>query len=123
MAQHEHLSPGRRAGNGERRRRSFSPGGENLLLRSGGVPCRPGDRVVVETEGGNEVGEVAIQTKLVPAHTVVMPLRSVLRPVNEQDQGVLQRRREGERSALDVALERAAAYGLDMKFVSAETAF
>lgn len=101
----------------------FRRAGKIYYFDPAGVPCRAGDRVVVETEAGNEVGEVAIETKQVPAHTVVMPLRSVLRPVNEQDQGVLQRRREGERSALDIALERAAAHGLDMKFVSAETAF
>lgn len=101
----------------------FRQAGKIYYFDPGDGHYEPGDRVLVEAEDGLEVGEVAIQPKLVPSDAVVWPLRPVVRVLSEEDAGSLQQRRDAERSALQLALERAEACGLNIKFVSAEMAF
>lgn len=101
----------------------FRQAGKIYYFDPGDADYAPGDRVVVASEEGYEAGEVAIRPKWIPSSLVVLPLRPVLRRLGDEDHGRLRHNREMERSALQLALERAQAHGLAMKFVSAEAAF
>ena len=92
----------------------FDPGEERLKV---------GDRVVVETARGVELGEVAVRPKEVPEDDVTQPLRKVIRKETAEDR---ERHRENaakEKEAYRLALERIAKHELPMKLVEVEYAF
>ncbi len=87
-------------------------------------PCsekfREGDRVVVETASGTELGEVTAANQFVDDEKIVPPFRKVLRPAGEDDLAEAEVRRREEQAAKLYCQERADARGLDMRVISAE---
>lgn len=92
----------------------YDPGGEAFAT---------GDRVVAETARGPEIGEVVLPPAEVAASLLPAELRPVVRRATTED--LDHRRALEERAPGQIALakERAHAFGLDMKFVSATTSF
>ena len=92
----------------------YDPGGEDFAI---------GDRVVAETARGPEIGEVVLPPADVASSLLPAELRPVVRRATAED---LDRRHSlEERAPAQIALakERAHAFGLDMKIVSATTSF
>jgi cell fate regulator YaaT (PSP1 superfamily) len=92
----------------------YDPGGDDFA---------PGDRVVADTTRGPEIGEVVLAPAEVAASLLPAELRPVIRRATSAD---LDHRRALEDRApgqIAIAKERAHTFGLDMKFVSATTAF
>jgi cell fate regulator YaaT (PSP1 superfamily) len=92
----------------------FDPGGLDLDL---------GERVIVETAHGLEVGTVRVPPREMPDEQLVAPLKPVVRRMTADDEEQYARNAEQARSALEIAAERIAHFKLPMKLLSAECAF
>ncbi|MDT8368881.1 MAG: regulatory iron-sulfur-containing complex subunit RicT [Longimicrobiales bacterium] len=91
------------------------------------IDLLPGDRVVVEAERGEDVGEVTAVGQIAERKcsasggcATPLPERRVLRRATEADLGRLERLRSEEESARQQARELVARHGLKMKVTEAE---
>ena len=92
----------------------FSPDRLNLKI---------GDRVIVKTARGIEMGEVVMENKMVEDNTVVAPLKKVLRLATEKDVETAEKNRAREKETMDVCEQVIAEHGLEMKLVDVEYTF
>lgn len=98
----------------------FRQVGKPYHFDAAGLDLKPGDRVVVETTRGLEIGEVISPVREVPEQELVQPLKPVLRVATEAD---LRQARENQvlaRQSLAVCREKVAARGLPMHVLEAE---
>ncbi len=82
-----------------------------------------GDRVIVETARGVEMGTVKIANRNVPESEIIPPLKEITRKATEDD---LERDRQNkilEAEAIPVCKKKIAAHGLEMSLVCAEYTF
>jgi cell fate regulator YaaT (PSP1 superfamily) len=88
-----------------------------------GIEISPGDRVVVETARGPEIGTVRREAEEVPEDRLSAPLKRVLRQATPGDEAQLVRNHERARNAFETACKRVRHFGLPMKLLSAEYTF
>lgn len=86
-----------------------------------GIKC--GDYVIVETSRGIEYGEVVQGIKEVDEHTVVKPLKGVLRLATDEDTARFKENKRKEKEAYDICAEKIEKHGLEMKLVEVEYTF
>ena len=88
-----------------------------------GAKLSQGDKVLVETARGTELGEVALPNRKVAEEDIVQPLKPVIRKATPADleHHADNVRREPEAEA--ICREKIAARGLDMKLVGAQYTF
>lgn len=84
---------------------------------------RKGDKVVVETARGLEIGEVAQEKKEVEAKNLVLPLKNVLRKATDADLEQLKENQEKEKEAIERCMQKVKEHTLEMKIVGAEYTF
>lgn len=101
----------------------FKRVGKVYYFDPGELSLAVGDRVVVETARGIELGDVVVRPKLVPEEDVAQPLRKVLRRAGPEDVAKVKENAAKERIAYKVALERIAQRQLPMKLVEVEYTF
>ena len=82
-----------------------------------------GDRVVVETSRGVEMGELVLEPRHVELNQNTTPLKPILRKATEKDLLLWQELRQEEKKALSICLEKVKNHQLDMKLVDVEYAF
>ncbi len=82
-----------------------------------------GDHVIVETARGVEFGTVAIANKKVPEDSITSPLKPVIRLATKDDEITYKNNAKKCKEAFDIALEKIAKHGLDMKLVDVEYTF
>lgn len=87
------------------------------------LEMKVGDKVIVETARGVELGTVMTAPKDVPEETVIQPLKPVLRIATAEDLKVEERNHEKEKEAFKICLEKIAKHKLEMKLVDAEYTF
>ncbi len=92
----------------------FAPGEEKF---------EPTDMVIVETARGVECGEIAVGNKDVPDEEIVHPLKNIIRKATDADLKKLEKNKESEKRAYDIAVKKIADHGLDMKLVNVEYTF
>ena len=92
----------------------FSPGENTLAL---------GDKVIVDTSRGVEIGTVKIANKTVEASEVVQPLKRIIRVATKEDIERDERNRELEMDAAIICKKKIAAHGLEMSLVAVEYTF
>lgn len=92
----------------------FAPGEEKFS---------PADMVIVETARGVECGEIAVGNKEVADEEIVHPLKSIIRKATEADLKKLEKNKESEKRAYDIAMKKIAEHELDMKLVNVEYTF
>ena len=92
----------------------FDPCGETLTK---------GCRVIVETSGGLECGEVTMENRTVPDSEVVQPLRKMVRAASEEDLKRVEENRRREKAAFGICTRKIEAHKLDMKLVDVEYTF
>ena len=98
----------------------FQPGGRVYYFDSGSLEFVRGDRVVVQTTRGTEIGEVVDPPHAVEQSTLPAPLKKVVRLANEQDFEVVAANEDLRREAMATCRRLIAEHGLDMKLVDAE---
>ncbi len=92
----------------------FDPGEEEYFV---------GEKVVVETVYGVEIGTVSIPVIEVSDEKVKQPLKGIERRATEEDKKRLSENIEKEREAFKICREKIAKHSLDMKLVQTEYSF
>ena len=84
---------------------------------------KKGDKVIVETAQGEELGEVMIASKTVPENKIVEPLKSIIRIANGRDFRRYKECREIEEKAFEICKKKIKAHGLNMTLTDVEVKF
>ncbi len=101
----------------------FRPGQKVYYFAPGGLTCKAGDHVIIDTARGPEFGYCTAGNHTISKKEVVAPLRPVLRIATAQDEKIAQENREKEKKAFQLCQEKISQQKLDMQLVSAECAF
>ena len=102
---------------------NFREAGKIYYFAPGSYDCRVGDRVIVDTARGVEIGTVKIANKRVPETEVIPPLKAITRIATEDDLRVDEKNRELEMDAAMICKKKIAKHGLDMSLVAVEYTF
>ena len=78
----------------------FRTAGKIYFFAPGKFDIKQGDNVIVETARGVEFGRVVSGPKDVKDEEVVQPLKSVIRPANEQDRKTVEKNSAGKHLAV-----------------------
>ncbi len=92
----------------------FAPGDLEVVMHS---------YVIVETARGVEFGRVVIGVKEVEDHTIIQPLKPVIRIATTEDIAKEQENRNKEKEAFKICLEKIRKHELKMKLINAEYTF
>ena len=101
----------------------FRTAGKIYFFAPGKFDIKQGDNVIVETARGVEFGRVVSGPKDVKDEEVVQPLKSVIRPANEQDRKTVEKNRQKEKEAFKICLEKIHKHKLEMKLIDVEYTF
>ena len=101
----------------------FRQAGKIYFFSPGKLHVKQGDKVIVETARGVEIGSVVTGPKEVKDEEITQPLKSVIRVATEEDKRNEEKNREKEKEAYDVCLEKIRKHELDMKLINAEYTF
>jgi cell fate regulator YaaT (PSP1 superfamily) len=82
-----------------------------------------GDKVIVETARGVELGVVKVANKTIGSEEIVSPLKPVIRPATGADVQHYESNRAQEEEAIAICQKKVDAHGLGMKLVGAEYTF
>ena len=102
---------------------SFREAGKIYYFAPGRHKLEVGERVIVDTARGTEIGSVKIANRLVSESEIVSPLKEIIRPATKED---LERDAKNKEAELDAALvckKKIQNHGLEMSLVCAEYTF
>ena len=102
---------------------SFREAGKIYYFAPGNLKLSAGDRVIVETARGVEMGTVKTPNKMVPESDTVPPLKVVTRKATEEDIERDARNRELEMDAAIICKKKIESHGLEMSLVAVEYTF
>ena len=102
---------------------SFREAGKIYYFAPGAFKLREGQRVIVDTARGVEMGTVKIANKTVSSKEVVSPLKEVTRIATDEDIARDAKNHEMEFEAAIICKKKIAAHGLGMRLVSVEYTF
>lgn len=102
---------------------SFRNAGKSYFFSPNGLSLSVGDRVIVETSRGMEIGSVVISNHRIPSSGVTAPLRKILRKATEQDLEKAERNRRAELDAAVICRQKIEDHKLEMRLVDAEYTF
>ena len=88
-----------------------------------GTPVQLGQKVIVETARGIELGEVALANKMVEDSEIVSPLNGLVRVATEEDLRRAEQHRQKEKEAFAICSECIEKHDIDMHLVDAEYTF
>ncbi len=92
----------------------FDPQGKKLNI---------GDGVIVETSRGVEFGFVAVKNREVSKNEIVTPLKPLIRKATPADFDKLEKNKEKEKEAFEIAVKKIQEHKLDMKLINTEYTF
>jgi len=101
----------------------FKPVGKVYYFDPKGLKLSLGDRVIVETVRGQEIGEVVTPNKEVEENEKFMPLSPVVRLATEEDFAQDRKNKEKQEKAFRTCQERIKKHKLDMTLVDVEYTF
>ena len=101
----------------------FKENGKAYYFSPAGKKVNIGDKVVVETQNGNELGVVAEANHTVPDEDLVLPLKKMLRIANDKDIKRVEENKKKEAEAFTICEELVLQHELDMKLVEVEYSF
>lgn len=101
----------------------FKEAGKIYHFNPAGIDIKKGDKVIVETARGIEMGEVCVGIKEISPESLSKPLKDVIRLANREDMERVAENKKREKEAFDICLEMIKKHGLDMKLVEAEYTF
>ena len=101
----------------------FRGRGKAYYFDPAGIQARPGDRLVVETAKGIELGSVLEGNHMVEDDATVQPLRPVVRAATADDLRVAEINRSREAEAFEICKDMIRKHKLEMKLVDVECSF
>ncbi len=102
---------------------SFRTAGKIYYFTPGKFIFKNGDRAIVETSRGVEIGTVKTENKFVPLSEVVQPIKEVTRPATPEDILHDEKNKQAEMDAAVICKKKIKNHGLDMSLVGAEYTF
>ena len=82
-----------------------------------------GQKVIVETSRGVELGTVKVANKIIESAEIVSPLKPITRAATPADIQHYEKNRAAEAEAMEICQKKVDAHGLGMKLVGAEYTF
>lgn len=101
----------------------FKPVGKIYYFNPLDFELKTGERVIVETARGVEMGIVAMETSEVSDDSVMKPLRDIMRIADEADLKKAAQNKEKEKEAFAICCEKIKKHKLEMKLVEVEYTF
>lgn len=101
----------------------FKENGRSYYFSPDGKTVKVGDKVIVETQNGNEFGLVSEANFQVDEDKIVSPLKKMLRFANEKDLKRVEDNKKKEAEAFKACEELVEVHKLDMKLVEVEYSF
>ena len=102
---------------------NFREAGKIYYFDPQGIKLSLGDKVIVETSRGIELGTVKVGNKIVDSSDIIPPLKPVSRVATEADILHDEKNRASENEAIEICQKKVEAHGLGMKLVGAEYTF
>ena len=102
---------------------NFREAGKIYYFSPGEFKLNVGDKVIVETSRGIELGSVKVANKIISSSDIVSPLKPVSRKATPADIQHDQKNRDSESEAIAICQKKVEAHGLGMKLVGAEYTF
>lgn len=102
---------------------NFREAGKIYYFAPCGIELKVGDRVIVETSRGVEIGTVKVPSKLVDPSEIIPPLKKITRKATEDDLAIDARNRQYEMDAAVICKKKIKAHGLEMSLVAVEYTF
>lgn len=101
----------------------FKSVGKIYYFDPGSLTVKKGQHVIVETSRGVEMGEAALENRLVDESNVVQPLKKVLRIATQADFKSAEENKKKEKEAFLICNEKIKEHKLDMRLVDVEYTF
>ncbi len=102
---------------------NFREAGKIYYFSPRAISTKLGDKVIVETARGVEMGTVKIPNKYLPESELVLPLKAIMRLATPDDMEKARRNHELELDAAVICKKKIQNHGLDMSLVAAEYTF
>ena len=102
---------------------SFREAGKIYYFAPGRHKLSVGNKVIVDTSRGVEIGTVKTANKMVSEKEIVSPLKEIIRPATAEDLERDARNKQAEFDAAIVCKKKIQKHGLDMSLVAAEYTF
>ena len=102
---------------------NFREAGKIYYFSPGKYKMSVGDRAIVETARGVEIGTVKIANKSIPLSETISPLKEITRPATEDDLRRDAKNHELEMDAALICKKKIKAHGLEMSLVAVEYTF
>ena len=102
---------------------NFREAGKIYYFAPGKFKLSGGERVIVDTARGVEIGTVKIPNKKVPTSEIVPPLKAIIRPATAEDLERNEKNHELEMDAALICKKKIAAHKLEMSLVAVEYTF
>ena len=102
---------------------NFREAGKIYYFTPKGIKFSEGDRVIVDTSRGTEMGTVKIPNKIVSSEEIVSPLKEVTRLATKEDIARDAKNHDMEFEAAIICKKKIAAHGLGMRLVGVEYTF
>ena len=87
------------------------------------LEVKKGDKVIVDTAQGEEIGEVAVPNRMIDDEKVVEPLKKVLRLASSRDLNHAEECRKKEKEAFELCNKKIKEHKLDMTLTDVEYKF
>ncbi len=101
----------------------FRNAGKIYYFAPNGITAVPGQKVIVQTVRGTEIGTVVLGNKEIDESENLKDLSPVLRLATDEDLAHDEENRKKEKKAFDVCVEKIQKHGLDMKLINVEYTF
>ena len=101
----------------------FRTAGKVYFFAPGKLNIHAGDKVIVETARGVEIGAVVTGVREVEDEKITQPLKPVIRIATQEDERKEAKNKEKEKEAFAICLEKILKHKLEMKLIDAEYTF
>lgn len=101
----------------------FRGTGKIYTFDPGDLDVKLGDKVIVETARGQEMGEIRMAQREVPDDKVPKGIKRIQRMATKDDLDRVKSNKEQEKKAFKICKQKIHEHGLDMKLVDAEYTF
>lgn len=101
----------------------FHNAGELYYFKPPDKELKKGDYVIVETEKGQSVAEVVTPREKKSIKNITLPLKKVVRKMNEEDWEKYKKLQKEEKEALKICKEKVKKHELPMKLIDSRYAF
>ncbi len=101
----------------------FKNGGKVYFFNPRGIEFTQGEKAIVETARGVEIGLVCLENKLIPEEELVSPLKDVIRKATKEDEQIEVENAQKEKESMVVCQELVNQHGLDMHLIDCQYTF